>query len=359
MKYSYQFLVKAGRLEITPGTHDSCWSSRNGKLSCKGSPECGIAMPSASHSLLAASQELSANLGTSGTGASPATGSEPTPESTAGAWRDPWGQTANILKLHRKMETFTSGQGSRSSVKLSSTRNHCWHTSASLGSHWNSTGTGEQKERRQMAKMSSHILSVQALTVAQHHMGPNQLLLLLFQSFCLWWTHSTLNWFPEQWIKNEQLGNLLHLTLLPPLSIWSHAKQFISEGLLHTATPVTFLFNVTSLPNYQRQFLMVCPSSVLILCMSFTALVLTTGIPNLPVQTPLVLLKQTFWMRRCRWEKPWGSQSSAVQVGSVTVYSPLWSSRTMTVSCKTAGQYQSTGNRILPILQIKPVFKSK
>lgn len=99
------------------------------------------------------------------------------------------------------------------------------------------------------------------------------------------------------------------------------------------ATPVTFLFDVPSLANYQRQFL--SSSSVLKLCMSFTALVLTTCIPILPTRTHLVLLKQTFQMRRCRWEKPRGSQSSAAQVGSVTVYSPLHGSRTMTVACKT------------------------
>lgn len=104
---------------------------------------------------------LSANH--SGTEPSPATGSEPTPESTAGLERDPWGQAANIPKPHGQMETSASGQGSRSFVKLSSTRNHSQHTPASLGSPWNSTGTGEQKEKTQMAKMSSHILSVQAL----------------------------------------------------------------------------------------------------------------------------------------------------------------------------------------------------
>lgn len=87
--------------------------------------------------------------------------------------------------------------------------------------------------------------------------------------------------------------------------------------------------------------------------MSFTALVLTTCIPILPTQTHLVLLKQTFQMRHCRWKKSRGSQSSAVQVGSVTVYSPLWSSRTMTVSCRTTGQH-----RISTILQIKSLFKS-
>ena len=78
------------------------------------------------------------------------------------------------------METFASSQGSRSSAKLSATRNHSQHTSASscydsssLGTLWNGTGTVEQKGRRQMAKTSSHILSNPSLTVAEKHMGPN------------------------------------------------------------------------------------------------------------------------------------------------------------------------------------------
>lgn len=100
VEYNSQFLVKAGRLEMTSGAHSSCLSSWSQKFSCKGSPDCGIAVPDASHSHLAASQGLSASPGTSGTKPPPATGSETTPDSTAE--RDPWGQAANILKLHKK-----------------------------------------------------------------------------------------------------------------------------------------------------------------------------------------------------------------------------------------------------------------
>lgn len=87
------------------------------------------------------------------------------------------------------METFPSSQCSRSSAKLSATTSHLQHTfafncchSSSLGTPWSGTGTVEQKGRRQMAKTSS-VLSHSSLT-AWEHMGPNQLLPLLFQSVC-------------------------------------------------------------------------------------------------------------------------------------------------------------------------------
>jgi len=105
---------------------------------------------------------------------------------------NPLGQAANILKLDGQTETFVCSQGSSSSAKLSATRNHSQHTSASscyysssLRTPWHGTGTVAQKWRRQMAKMSSHILSNPSLTLGQEHMRPNQLPPLLFQSVCL------------------------------------------------------------------------------------------------------------------------------------------------------------------------------
>lgn len=161
VEYNSHFLIKAGRLEVTSGTHNSCLSSWNAKFWCKGSTECGIAIPGASHPLLTASQELSASLGTSGTEAS-ASGSEATPDSTAGPWKGPSRTGSKYSKTTWKHGNLCSDPGSRISVELSSTRDHSQHISASLGSPWNSTGMEEQ-ERGQMAKMSSHILSIQAL----------------------------------------------------------------------------------------------------------------------------------------------------------------------------------------------------